>query len=860
MQGDLSRYFAQHRSNKFSNLLGKVYCKGNLLFTPDGTTLISPVGNRVTVFDLVNDKSYTLPCFHRRDIVRTCLNSRGNLLLSVDEDGRCVLTNFHRRLALYHFTFKHPLSALAFSPSGRHFAAGGARFIEVWHMPDVPGVDSQDGLEFAPFRRHRIYAGHHDQVQHIEWSNDSRFFLSASKDLTARIWSADPEEKFSPTTLAGHRESLLGAWFSNDQEDIYTVSQDGALFQWNYIQKPFENGSVVANDENGTPPQWRISQRHYFMQNDAKVMSAAFHAECGLLVVGFSNGLFGLYEMPDCSVIHTLSISKNDINAVTLNLSGEWLAFGSSKLGQLLVWEWQSESYILKQQGHFDSITDLAFSPDGQRIITAADDGKIKVWDAPSGFCTATFTEHTSSVTGCEFARKGNVLFTSSLDGSVRAWDLVRYRNFRAFSAPTRLSFSCLAVDPSGEVVCAGSTDSFDIHIWSVQTGQLLDQLSGHEGPVSSMAFASTSDALVSGSWDNTVRIWSIFGRTQTSESLQLPADILAVAFRPDSKQVAVSTLDGQLTFWSSEEGTQESGIDNRRDASGGRKLSDRRIAANTAGTKSFNCIVYSADGTCILAGGRSKYICLYDVQSGTLLKKITTSANLSLDGTQEFLNSRNLTDAGPKSLLDENREEPDFEDRLDRTLPRTIGGTPSSKHLRQLIRTSAISFSPTSQAFCAATTEGLLIYSLDTTLQFDPFDLEIDITIAAVIEAVEEKDYLRALVLAFRLNEKSLIRRVYAATPTASIDLVAQQLPRVYLARLMGFINEATGETPPLELNLLWIEAILSFHGGYIKGNSSMHMTGMRSIKKTIAKIEADLSRLGDENVYTLDYLLSQQ
>lgn len=39
--------------SQFSNLLGTVYRKGNLLFTPDGTCLLSPVGNRVTVFDLV---------------------------------------------------------------------------------------------------------------------------------------------------------------------------------------------------------------------------------------------------------------------------------------------------------------------------------------------------------------------------------------------------------------------------------------------------------------------------------------------------------------------------------------------------------------------------------------------------------------------------------------------------------------------------------------------------------------------------------------------------------------------------------------------------------------------------------------
>lgn len=141
-------------------------------------------------------------------------------MLTIDEDGRAILTNFPRRLALYHFSFKKPVSALAFSPSGRHFAVGIGRTIEVWHTPSTPDVQTEDGLEFAPFVRHHSHTGHHDVVQRIEWSSDSRFFLSASKDLTARIWSLNAEEGFVPTTLTGHREGVLGAWFSSDQESV----------------------------------------------------------------------------------------------------------------------------------------------------------------------------------------------------------------------------------------------------------------------------------------------------------------------------------------------------------------------------------------------------------------------------------------------------------------------------------------------------------------------------------------------------------------------------------------------------------------------------------------------------------------
>lgn len=813
----------------------------------------------------ISNKSHTLPFAHRKNISRLALSPRGNLLLSVDEDGHAILTNIPRRIALHYFSFRSTISALAFSPCGRYFAVGAGHRVEVWHTPSSPDSSADSGLDFAPFLRHRIYTGHHDTIQSIEWSSDSRFFLTAAKDLTTRIWSLDPEDGFAPTVLAGHRAVVCGAWFSKDQETIYTVSTDGALFHWSYRAGSRHDENIdsrqMESDDRDRTIRWRITERHYFMQNNAKVNCVAYHAESNLLVAGFSNGVFGLYEMPEFNMIHTLSISQNDIDFVTINASGEWLAFGASKLGQLLVWEWQSESYILKQQGHFDSMNALAYSPDGQRIITTADDGKIKVWDVNSGFCIVTFTEHTSGVTACEFAKKGNVLFSSSLDGSVRAWDLIRYRNFRTFTAPTRLSFSCLAVDPSGEVICAGSLDSFDVHIWSVQTGQLLDQLSGHEGPISTLAFAPSGGVVVSGSWDHTVRIWSIFNRTQTSEPLQLHADVLDVAFRPDSQQLAVSTLDGQLTFWSVSEAEQKSGVDGRRDVSGGRKMSDRRTAANAVGSKSFSTITYSADGTCLLAGGNSKYICLYSVSSLVLLKRFTVSINLSLSGTQEFLNSKLLTEAGPAGLIDGQGEESDLEDRIDRTLPgSTRGGDTAARKRLPELRVTGVSFAPTGRSFCAASTEGLLIYSLDTVPLFDPFDLDVNITPASTLHVLmHDKDYLKALVMAFRLNDVLLVRQIFERIPPKSIALVVAELPIVYVPRLLRFIALQTEQSAHFEFCLLWIKTTLDSHGQWIAENRGIVEAEMRTVGQAIGKIRDDLRRLADENIYTLEYLLSQ-
>lgn len=221
---------------QFSNLLGTVYCKGNLVFTPDGSSLLSPVGNRVSVFDLVQyavkfsqrcatkllmfcrNSSYTLPFSHRRNISHLAISPDGLVLLSVDEDGRAILTHLPRRLALYHFSFQASICALAFSPTSKYLAVGVGRSVELWHAPSIPNPVSDEGLDFAPFVRHRVLAGHHDIVQGLHWSSDSRFFLSSAKDLTARIWSWSSDEDFTPTTLGGHKEALLGAWFSHDQE------------------------------------------------------------------------------------------------------------------------------------------------------------------------------------------------------------------------------------------------------------------------------------------------------------------------------------------------------------------------------------------------------------------------------------------------------------------------------------------------------------------------------------------------------------------------------------------------------------------------------------------------------------------
>lgn len=93
----------------------------------------------------------------------------------------------------------------------------------------------------------------------------------------------------------------------------------------------------------------------------------------------------------------------------------------------------------------------------------------MQIWNASSGFCSATFTAHTDAVTALQFVGNNNSLVSASLDGTVRAWDTLRYRNFRTFTTPSSRQFVSLAVDLSGDVICAGTLDFFEVLILVVQ-------------------------------------------------------------------------------------------------------------------------------------------------------------------------------------------------------------------------------------------------------------------------------------------------------------------------------------------------------------------------------------------------------
>jgi len=868
-------------SYKFSNLLGTVYRGGDLLFSTDGNTVISPVGNRISMFDLKNHKSETLPVESRYSYTALDLSSNGVSLLAVNEDGEIHLISLISRSVLHKLRTNRTVNCVKFSPDSKQFAITKEDCVFVY---SAPGPHSRD---YTPPAMRRVLKGAFDDTVQVAWSSCSRLLAVAARDGTVRIYPLHNFANLAVCSLGGMTDPAVATFFEPSSLDCYSLSRGGQIAVWESSidladlvlveptvskkksqkkvdeEEEEEDGevgseaveTVTAEENTATRAVYSRTAKHFLRDHlegegggRAELSCADYQPSSKILAAAFNTGAFLLLSLPDCSLVHSLAISDQQIGAVRFNCTGDWLAVGCPGPGQLLVWEWQSETYVLKQQGHASEMTCLAHSPDGATIATGGTDSKIKLWNCGTGFCFVTFSEHEAGVTGLVFAPSGKVVLSCSLDGTVRAFDMTRYRNFKTLATPRPAQLSCISVDSGGDLVAAGGQDVFEVFLWSLSTGRLVDVLGGHEGPVAGLAFspAPASSQLATVSWDGTLRILDAVTASATTETVQLGSDGLAVAWRPDGAQLTAATLAGQLQTYDVRTGSQVGSIHGRRDLRPGKADEDKISAKKKREAAHFTALCYSADGAALLAAGHSKHICIYHVSESLLLRRLEVTQNRSFQGMDETLSRRRMA-----GLL------PDRQDGTELALPGTRTQDLSSRAVRPELRVTDIQFAPTGRAFSLVSTEGLLTYSLDRHLVFDPLDLSAAITPATVRAALDRGGHAPALGMAVRLGEKDTLREAVERAPLDQLELLAPQLSLAHLHTLLQFMAEELQSTPHLQFYLRWIRALLFSHGSFLKQNSLQFLPLLNLFIKNISIKSEDLSKVCDNNKYTMRYLI---
>ena len=286
-----------------------------------------------------------------------------------------------------------------------------------------------------------------------------------------------------------------------------------------------------------------------------------------------------------------------------------------------------------------------------------------------------------------------------------------------------------------------------------------------------------------------------------------------------------------------------------------GRKMNDRMTADNNSSSRYFTSVCYSADGSCVLAGGNSKYVCIYGVAQQILVKKFVVSHNRSLDGILEELNSKNLGNGGAIDHGEDSADEQDYSTYL----PGAKRGDDGSRKSRVEILTRQVGFSSTGREWATVSNEGLHIYSIDDDMIFDPIALTEDITPGAVQANLMSGKYGVALLISLHLNEFALVKQVLEETPYASIEHVVKSIGQEHLERFLQFLSKCLSDSPHIEFYVQWSVEVLNTYGMYMEKNRSKFMRAFRAMHKSISRHYEELNKVCDENKYNLDFMDDQ-
>jgi WD40 repeat protein len=191
------------------------------------------------------------------------------------------------------------------------------------------------------------------------------------------------------------------------------------------------------------------------------------------------------------------------VTAVAFDPSGRFLATGGgtpSRSGELKVWDLATGSAVFEDTTtHSDSVVDVAFSPDGQFVASAATDRFMRVFRANDGTLVRPFEGHTGHVLGVAWNADGLILATAGADQVVKLWDFEQGRQRQTIEGFGKEVTSVCFVG-AGETVLASCGDQ------SVRLGD--ERLSGADTFLHRAAASDDGAILVAGGQDSVLRIW----------------------------------------------------------------------------------------------------------------------------------------------------------------------------------------------------------------------------------------------------------------------------------------------------------------------------------------------------------------
>ncbi|KAF5316290.1 hypothetical protein D9619_006212 [Psilocybe cf. subviscida] len=499
-------------------------------------------------------------------------------------------TGYNRLLALS--THKNTVHSAVFFPDGSKFvSASWDLTLRIW-----------DGHTGAPISD--AMKGHTNKVVFVRVSPDGSRIVSGGYDNMVIIWDAHTGQQLMEP-LRGHDKPVITVDFSPDSSRIVSAGEDKCIRIWSALTGLPIMEPILGHDEG--------IDCVVFSPDGKKILSGADDYTIRMWDAFTGAPLFEPIRL------------NQTVMYVAFSPNGSKFVSGSAD-NIVRIWDSEKGTSILEPiQGHDNIVSSVSFSNDGTKIVSGSWDRTVRIWDSATGdLLTEPMQGHTSIILSVQFSPDNTKVLSASGDSTIRIWEVATDQPIATRAAPfndishlwnlatSRLLrssanqhiISGVAFSRSGANFISGDWDN-SIKVWDTATSSLiLGPILGHTAVVFTVAYSPSEDLelIASGSQDATIRLWDANTGKPFSDPLRgHDAAVITVSFSSDSSRIVSSSCDHTIRVW---------------DVATGREL----FEAIRGHKGVVNAAFFSPDDTTIASGSDDNTVGIWDASMGESL------------------------------------------------------------------------------------------------------------------------------------------------------------------------------------------------------------------------------------------------
>jgi WD40 repeat protein/3',5'-cyclic AMP phosphodiesterase CpdA len=449
-------------------------------FSPDGTLIATASGDSTArVWNTATGLHSATLTGHEAAVSAVAFSPDGTLIATASRDHTARTWNTITGQHVTTFTGHGDLVRdVAFSPDGTVIATASRDHTAlVWN--------AATGQYAAA-----LLTGHDDLVRAVAFSPDGTLIATASRDHTARIWNAAAGQPIA--ALTGHDDWVNSVAFSPDGTLIATASEDGTARTWAtatgqpvatftghsdpvYSVAFSPDGTLIATASGDhTARTWDTSTGQLIATltgHSDTVSSVAFSPDGTLIATASDDRTARTWNTATGQPVATLTGHDRYLSGVVFSPDGTLIATVS---GDHTTQIWNADDMLNRRTpparrrlrrrtipsgtksvtlwGHADEVNAVAFDPAGDRVLTASDDGTVRIWRLSDGTTEHVLTGHNSPVTDISLRLDGRFLASASDDGTTRIWDMATLQTVATLIALPEGGYATLLPDGSYKI------------------------------------------------------------------------------------------------------------------------------------------------------------------------------------------------------------------------------------------------------------------------------------------------------------------------------------------------------------------------------------------------------------------------